>query len=133
MKLLKTGLVSGLVVLLSLSIGPLAAAEDYGPLTVQQTEAGKVLADPEGMTVYTFDKDEPGKSNCTGQCAEAWPPVTAEEDAEPTGALTIITREDGSKQWAYEDQPLYTFVQDQEPGDVEGDGFKDIWHVVEVE
>jgi len=48
----------------------LALAEDYGPLKVQATSAGNVLADANGMTLYTFDKDTPGKSNCNGKCAE---------------------------------------------------------------
>ncbi len=43
-----------------------ALAEDYGPLKVQSTAIGNVLADPSGMTLYTFDKDTPGKSNCYG-------------------------------------------------------------------
>jgi predicted lipoprotein with Yx(FWY)xxD motif len=52
-----------------------AVAEDYGPLKVQKTSMGNVLADPKGMTLYTFDKDTSGKSNCNGECAEYWPPV----------------------------------------------------------
>ena len=108
----------------------LAAAEDYGPLKVQQTAAGKVLADPNGMTLYTYDKDTPGKSACTGECAEYWPPVKASASDKPVGDLTLITRDDGTKQWADDKKPLYTYVKDKKPGDVTGDGVNNVWHAV---
>lgn len=106
------------------------ADEDYGPLTEQKTAAGEVLADANGMTVYTYDKDAGGKSNCTGECAEYWPPVTAPADAQPTGDLTVIQRADGTRQWVDEGKPLYTYSVDKKPGDMKGDGFKGVWHVV---
>src|SRR5215471_9160896 len=107
-----------------------AAADDYGPLKVEKTATGEVLADPQGMTVYTFDHDTKGKSNCKGECAEYWPPVKAAAGATPSGDLSVITRDDGSKQWADEGKPLYTFVKDKRPGDTMGDKFKGVWHVV---
>jgi predicted lipoprotein with Yx(FWY)xxD motif len=107
-----------------------AGAEDYGPMTVQKTKLGPVLADAKGMTLYTFDKDENGKSNCTGQCAEYWPPAMAAMGAKPVGGLSLVKRADGSLQWADDGRPLYTFVKDKKPGDVAGDGFKGVWHVV---
>jgi len=82
------------------------------------------------MTLYTFDKDTAGKSNCNGKCAEFWPPVKAAADAKPVGDLTIITRDDGSKQWADGGKPLYTFAKDTKPGDTLGNNFKNIWHVI---
>ncbi|MEA2780281.1 MAG: hypothetical protein QOK29_1825 [Rhodospirillaceae bacterium] len=108
------------------------AAEDYGPLKVQKTKAGVVLTDPSGMTLYIYDEDMPGKSSCTGQCAEYWPPAKASADAKPTGDLTIIIREDGTRQWADDGKPLYTFARDKKPGDVTGDNMKGVWHVVKV-
>jgi len=108
----------------------LALPEDYGPLKVEKTSLGNVLTDPNGMTLYTYDKDSAGKSNCSGECAEYWPPVKASADAKAAGDLTIITRDDGTKQWANDGKPLYTFVKDKKPGDVTGDNFKNIWHVV---
>lgn len=60
------------------------------------TKVGKVLADTKGMTLYVFDKDVPGKSNCKGKCATAWPPAIADASAKATGKLSIITRDDGS-------------------------------------
>ncbi|HEX4571071.1 MAG TPA: hypothetical protein VH184_11640 [Dongiaceae bacterium] len=123
-------LIVALAAPLLLASSSLGLAEDYGPLKVQKTSAGDVLADANGMTLYTFDKDTSGKSNCNGECAEYWPPVKAAADAKPVGDLTIITRDDGSKQWADGGKPLYTFVKDKKPGDVAGDNYKNIWHIV---
>ncbi len=94
------------------------------------TKLGKVLADSKGMTLYIFDKDVPGKSNCKGKCATAWRPVMAGTSASATGKLSIITRGDGSKQWAYGKMALYGWFKDKKPGDVTGDGVGGVWHVV---
>jgi predicted lipoprotein with Yx(FWY)xxD motif len=110
-----------------------ALAEDYGPFKPMQTTLGKVLVDAKGMTLYTFDKDDAGKSNCTGECAEYWPPAMATSDDKPVGDLTIIKRDDGSMQWADGGKPLYTFKSDMKPGDTMGDKKKDVWHVVTEE
>ncbi|KAG1300436.1 hypothetical protein G6F63_016870 [Rhizopus arrhizus] len=82
------------------------------------------------MTLYTFDKDAGGKSACNDQCAKIWPPVTAAADAKPMGDLTVITRDDGSKQWAHKGKPIYLYAKDAKPGDKTGDNFKEVWHVI---
>jgi predicted lipoprotein with Yx(FWY)xxD motif len=91
-----------------------------------------VLATPSGATVYTFDKDtaNSGKSACNGPCAQLWPPVAAQASDAAGGDWTVVTRDDGSKQWAYKGWPLYTFSKDAKPGDTSGDKFKDVWHVI---
>lgn len=87
-----------------------------------------VLTNSAGMTLYTYDKDPAGKSACNGSCAVNWPPLTAAADAKASGDYSIVTRDDGSKQWAYKGKPLYLWVKDQKPGDKTGDG--GVWHVV---
>ena len=89
-----------------------------------------VMTDHKGMTLYTFDKDTGGKSVCTGQCAENWPPLMAKADDKAEGKWSIIKRDDGSMQWAYDGKPLYYFVKDKAPGQKEGDKMKDVWHVI---
>lgn len=107
-----------------------AVSADTGtPAKVVDTAHGKVLADARGMTLYTFDRDAPGKSNCNGPCAQNWPPLMAAPDAKPTGDWTVVTRDDGSKMWAYKGKPLYLWVKDQKPGDTTGDGVNNVWHV----
>jgi predicted lipoprotein with Yx(FWY)xxD motif len=120
----------GLIATIAILGAAPASAEDYGPFKVGESSAGKVLVDGKGMTLYTFDKDSGGKSMCNGDCAKAWPPAMAMESDKPVGDLTIIKRDDGTMQWADGGKPLYTFVKDTKPGDVTGDKFKDVWHIV---
>jgi predicted lipoprotein with Yx(FWY)xxD motif len=53
-------------------------------------------------------------------CIKLWPPVLASGDAKPVGKWTILTRKDGTKQWAYDEQALYTSTLDQAPGEAIG-------------
>ncbi len=53
-------------------------------------------------------------------CAKLWPPVLAKADDKPVGKWTVVDRKDGTKQWAYDEQPLYTSAFDKQPGDVYG-------------
>src|SRR5512147_38739 len=91
-----------------------------------------VLTDPAGKTLYTFDEDKAGKPSCYGFCAFGWPPYLAEEGAAPSGAYTLVTRDDGSKQWAVDGKPLYRYVADFKAGDVRGDGKDGSWHMVKT-
>ena len=65
--------------------------------------AGGVLVGPNGMALYTFDKDMAGngKSVCNGPCAALWPPLMAAATDQPLDGYTLATRDDGGKQWAY--------------------------------
>ena len=91
-----------------------------------------VLATPAGATLYTFDKDTAGngKSACNGQCATNWPPLTAQASDTASGDWSIVTRDDGSRQWAFKGQPLYTYAKDAKAGDTTGDGKGNVWHLV---
>ncbi len=110
-----------------------SGARDSGMISdkigTAQTELGLVLVDGAGMTLYTFDSDAPGKSSCNGPCAVNWPPLKVDADAKPSGDLTIIVRDDGTRQWAYRGKPLYTWIRDEKPGDTTGQGVRDIWRV----
>ena len=97
---------------------------------MRSTSAGNVLTTPDGMTVYTYDKDSSGASSCYGECADHWPPVLAATDAQASGSMTIVERNDGTRQWAYNGMPLYLYHDDTAPGIVEGDNVGGVWHVV---
>ena len=99
------------------------------PAMTGDSSLGPILTNHNGMTLYTFDNDQGGTSACTGQCAENWPPLVAAADAQPEGDYTVITRDDGTKQWAYMGKPLYLWVKDTKPGDVTGDNVNNVWHV----
>lgn len=53
-------------------------------------------------------------------CMDLWPPVVAVDGSEAVGKWTILDRDDGIRQWAFDEQPLYTSVYDRKPGDVIG-------------
>jgi predicted lipoprotein with Yx(FWY)xxD motif len=110
---------------------PSIAFAQTAPAKVADTSKGKSLVDSKGMTLYVFDRDTTaGKSACNGPCATNWPPLTAAADAKPEGDWTVITRDDGGKQWAYKGKPLYTWKSDTKPGDATGDGVaNNAWHI----
>lgn len=89
-----------------------------------------VLTGANGMTLYTFDKDAAGsgKSVCNGPCATNWPPLMAGDTDQASGDYSVITRDDGKKQWALKGKPLYFWAKDSKPGDTTGDGFNNVWH-----
>ncbi len=90
-----------------------------------------MLVGSNGMTLYTFDKDAAGsgKSACNGPCAANWPPLAADSYAKASGEFSVITRDDGSRQWAYKGKPLYFWSKDTKPDDKMGDNFNMVWHV----
>ncbi len=102
------------------------------PARTMDTAGGKIWTDNNGMALYTFDKDEAGKSNCYDQCATNWPPLKAEANDQGMGEWTVVERTDGTKMWAYEGHPLYTFVNDKAPGEVTGDGKGGVWKVAKA-
>jgi predicted lipoprotein with Yx(FWY)xxD motif len=110
-----------------------ASAYAMEPAKLTDGPSGKIWTDEKGMTLYTFDKDEGGKSNCYDKCAVAWPPLAAAADAKAEGEWSVVERTDGTKMWAYDGHPLYTFVEDKAPGDVKGDGKGGVWHVAKGE
>jgi len=99
------------------------------PVKVVQFGEEIYLADMEQMTLYTFDKDNAGVSNCTGGCAVKWPPLVVDAMMPLDDGYSLVARADGSMQVAYHDQPLYTWFKDYKPGDMSGDGVKGVWHV----
>lgn len=103
--------------------------------TATNSQLGTFLVDQDGMTLYLFTKDEPDKSNCTGSCLDAWPPlITSGEPKAGEGVdaakLGFIVLADGRKQVTYDRMPLYYYAPDQKPGDVLGQGVGGVWFVV---
>ncbi|MBT9552072.1 MAG: hypothetical protein IV088_14565 [Hydrogenophaga sp.] len=110
-------------------IGGCASAGNMSAPAGVKTSDG-VLAGPNGMTLYTFDKDTAGsgKSTCNGPCATNWPPLMA-GGASASGDYSVVTRDDGAKQLAYKGKALYYWIKDTKPGDKTGDGFNNVWRV----
>jgi predicted lipoprotein with Yx(FWY)xxD motif len=98
------------------------------------TKQGPKLVDLKGMTLYFYERDTSGKSSsCDGKCAEAWIPLTAPADARANGDFTPITRNDGSKMWAFRYRPLYTSVSDKAPGETNGIAATLQWRIARPE
>lgn len=106
-------------------------------LTVADTSLGSIVVDSFGLTVYVFDRDTAGSgvSTCSGHCLEAWPAVHPLSTGDPvvdgvTGDVGVITGTDGKPQLTLNGLPLYYFVNDKAPGDVEGQAAASVWWVV---
>lgn len=83
----------------------------------------------ESLPLYTFDRDQPGKSNCNGPCAAAWPPLAATPESGGVGDWSVIKRGDGGFQWAWRGKPIYTFAKDS-PEKASGDGAGGVWRLL---
>lgn len=111
------------------------AAEAIASLVATDIPAlGGVVTDGSGMTLYRFDKDtaKPPTSNCDGDCASAWPPVVTQgEEVRVEGVdqtlVGTVERADGSNQVTIAGWPLYRFVKDTKPGDINGQGAGGNW------
>ena len=109
----------------------LAACGTMMGATAPAKMSNGVLVGANGMTLYTFDNDKvPGKSACNGPCATLWPPLMAGASDQPSGDWTVVTRDDGSRQWAWKGKPVYFYQADKAAGDKTGDNFRNVWHVV---
>ena len=105
---------------------PALAAE---PVKMVDTKMGKIMATEKGMTLYTFDKDAQGKSNCDKDCLKKWPAFHAADQAKAEGEWSLVQDANGKKIWAYGGKPLYTFAGDKKAGEMNGDGIGNVWHV----
>lgn len=105
-----------------------AAAHTSAPAMTGKFNDETFLMDAQKMTLYTFDKDKKGVSNCYDGCAAKWPPLMADADMDLPKGYALIERKDGGKQVAYKGQPLYLWFKDEKPGDMTGDGVKGVWH-----
>lgn len=119
-----------------------APSQAEAPSTVrlkfsESDEFGQYLVDEAGMALYLFTKDEPGVSNCEGDCLAAWPPVlvaeggTVEIDGADQSLISTITRSDGSTQVAFNGWPVYYWVNDKKAGDTTGQGVGEVWYLMD--
>jgi predicted lipoprotein with Yx(FWY)xxD motif len=96
-------------------------------------ETNGVLTSRDGRTLYTFDKDSESKSHCNGGCLAAWPAFTVGNASFADGNFSVIARDDGTQQWAFQGKPLYFYGGDVKPGEVNGDSKGGVWHALRTE
>jgi predicted lipoprotein with Yx(FWY)xxD motif len=121
---------------------PPASSMTPSPVEVRAKDVrvGRILVDGKDMTLYMFEKDKGGKPTCTDACANEWPPLlTTDKVTAGSGVnaswLTTTDRPDGTKQVAYHGWPLYHYVKDTKPGDMNGQGVTSYgapWYVVDA-
>jgi predicted lipoprotein with Yx(FWY)xxD motif len=129
-------IIAALLVLFAI---PVMAQDTAGVVQVgQHPTLGPILVAPNGMTLYTFNNDQPGVSNCVGQCLELWPAYTVDAnvalEAAPgiPGVIGVIVQPDGLLHVTYDDRPLYFYSSDTQPGDANGQGVGDVWFTVPI-
>jgi predicted lipoprotein with Yx(FWY)xxD motif len=130
------------IVIVAALIGALAArsgANSSSKAVVKTMKVGgkTILVNRRGMTLYHLSVERRGHFICTSSaCLAEWKPLVVARGITPTGvkSLSVVKRPDGRRQVAYKGGPLYTFDEDRKPGDMKGNGFKDVgtWHVVTV-
>ncbi|GAA2882381.1 putative lipoprotein with Yx(FWY)xxD motif [Aminobacter niigataensis] len=128
MKRIALGLATALTAI-GMTAGLAFAAE---PAMMTKTAKGNIYTDAQGMTLYTFDKDKAGTSACYEECATSWPALKADAGAKTDGKWTIVDRTDGTKMWAYDGKPLYTYAKDKKAGDMNGEGMGGVWHMAKA-
>ncbi|MEU6660151.1 hypothetical protein [Streptomyces sp. NPDC046821] len=104
-------------------------------VTVADVGLGSILVDGQGRTLYAFTKDKEATSNCDAECIAVWPALTSPSPAAAgKGVEKSLLREakqsGGAVQVTYGDWPLYYYVGDMAPGDVNGQGLDGEWFAV---
>jgi predicted lipoprotein with Yx(FWY)xxD motif len=102
------------------------------------SEGKMLLTTTKGRTLYSLSAERGGKFICTEMsgCTSIWHPLTVAAGVVPKGPVKLgtIHRPEGQVQVTYRGLPLYTFASDKKPGQVKGEGLKDVgtWHAALV-
>jgi predicted lipoprotein with Yx(FWY)xxD motif len=119
-------------------------------MAIGRTFLGRVLIDAHDMTLYYTDGDKVKprqvanaaaksvglfdlSSACAKACLKTWKPLAAPAVAMPKGDWSVVVREDGSRQWAYQGKALYSYAGDLAPSEYRGEGVDRTWHTAVVE
>ena len=106
--------------------------------TLETTTLGQVIGTASGRSLYVFKPDTAGAgqiapvSACTGACLTTWPLYYGTPVSVPTGLLASdfgsFDRGGGVLQSTYKGWPLYTYSDDANVGDVNGEGIGAKWY-----
>jgi predicted lipoprotein with Yx(FWY)xxD motif len=84
-------------------------------------KAATILADQNGISLYTFEQDKSGVSNCSGGCLSVWPAQHAPAGSQVLAPFGTIKGHDGQLQLTLNGLPLYHHAADKKPGDTTGE------------
>ena len=107
-------------------------------VTVQATDGGEVLADPDGLTLYAYEAEQninrpsggASERGCNAYCMNEFKPVKAALDAVQIGEWLPIVSVSGARQWSYKGMAVYTHAKDRRPGDIVGTKAYRVWHAI---
>src|SRR5438067_645148 len=108
--------------------------------TKTNARLGTILADANGMTLYTLTSGGRAVA-CNATCASVWPPLELPPGTTtPTGAAEVTglgtaPGAAGTTQVTHDGLPLYRFSKDKATTDATGEGlqsFGGVWHVVKL-
>ncbi len=124
------------VALAALLVPAIAGAGETSKRVAKQaanaTLGGTILTTTRGRTLYSLSAEANGRFICTGACLSSWRPLVVAATVKPTGPVKLgtIERPDGKTQVTFKGRPIYSFSGDSKPGDVNGEGIKDVgtWH-----
>jgi predicted lipoprotein with Yx(FWY)xxD motif len=88
-----------------------------------------ILVNLRGLTLYSLSAETHGKFICKRGCLVDWHPLYVKAGVRPTGPVklgTVKRPDNGRRQVTFDGRPLYTFDEDAQPGDVKGQGIKDV-------
>jgi predicted lipoprotein with Yx(FWY)xxD motif len=112
-----------------------AAAAPPVQVRAMQSGLGPILTDQNGRSLYAFTRDQGGTGACTGNCIATWPALVGQQkvaagDGIDAAKLSESPRAEGTVQATYNQWPLYYYVGDVGPGDVDGQNVDGEWFVV---
>jgi predicted lipoprotein with Yx(FWY)xxD motif len=96
-----------------------------------------IVVNRRGLSLYSLSAETNGRFICTdAACLSLWKPLTIARGKRPAGvrSLGTVRRPNGKLQVTYRGRPLYRFVEDRRPGQIGGEGFRDVgvWRVARV-
>ncbi|HVY46508.1 MAG TPA: hypothetical protein VHB21_11545 [Minicystis sp.] len=127
-----------MLVLVGAALAAAKPAARAATVTTARTGLGQIIVDGRGRSLYLFEKDAHGRSNCSGLCASYWPPLLTSGTSKAgrgvkATLLGSVRRADGTRQVTYAGHPLYFFSGDAKRGQTNGEGLKDFgagWYVL---
>jgi predicted lipoprotein with Yx(FWY)xxD motif len=127
---------------IALGVAAVAAPTASSAATTVKTAHNKrlhhtILVNRRGLSLYSLSAERRGRFICTdSSCLSFWTPLVVARETHPSGARSLgtVRRPDGKTQVTYKGRPLYTFNDDRRPGQVGGEGFRDVgvWHAAVV-